>query len=294
MLYIDKFLEYLKYEKRYSQHTVDAYTRDINSFVHFQQIFNPDISIIDGVDYRFVRSWIVYLHKKQLSNRTINRKITGVKRFYKYLLSEGIVLQNPFDQVVSLKITKKLPSFVKEEEINRISDFVQFNNDFKSKRDKLVIEILYCTGMRRSELINIKEADIDTKLRTVKVTGKRNKQRLIPFPSSLIEIVNDYLQKKRESAFTDTHLILTDKGKKAYPHMIYRIVNKYLTLITTIQQKSPHVLRHTYATHLLNNGADLNAIKELLGHKNLSATQIYTHNTFRKLTNIYKQAHPRA
>ncbi len=293
-MHIEKFLKYIKHEKRYSQHTIDAYMSDINSFVHFQKLSNPEFTLIENVNHHSVRSWIVYLNNNALSKRTINRKIIGVKRFYKYLLSEGIISSNPFDKVIAPKMTKKLPSFVKVSEIDNIEHIVQFPDDFSSQRDKLILEILYCTGIRRSELINIEEKDINLKEKTIKVTGKRNKQRFIPFPDSLIEPVNKYLDKKREKAFTSTYLILTNKGKKAYPHLIYRTVKKYLTLITTIKQKSPHVLRHTYATHLLNNGADLNAIKELLGHENLSATQVYTHNTFRKLTNIYKQAHPRA
>ncbi len=293
-MHVERFLKYIKHEKRYSQHTIDAYMGDINSFVHFQKLSNPEFSLIENINHHSVRSWIVYLNEQSLSKRTINRKIIGVKRFYKYLLLEGVISANPFDKVIAPKMTKKLPSFVKEKEINNIEYIEQSQDDFSSQRDRLIFEILYCTGIRRSELINIEEKDIDIKAQTIKVTGKRNKQRFIPFPSSLIEPINNYLEKKREKAFTSSYLILTDKGKKAYPHLVYRTVKKYLTLITTIKQKSPHVLRHTYATHLLNNGADLNAIKELLGHENLSATQVYTHNTFRKLTNIYKQAHPRA
>lgn len=293
-MHIEEFFKYIENEKRHSKHTVDAYRRDLSFFVDFQKQSNQELSLKDDINYQLVRNWIVQLKNKGLSTRSINRKISSVKQFYKYLLNKNVIEQSPFEKITALKINKKLPSFVKQQEMNFISESLKFQNNFQSQRDRLTIEILYCTGIRRAELINLKESDINTKEYTMKVLGKRNKERIIPFPKSLLSVISDYQQQKIAAAYTTPYIILTNKGEQAYPNLIHRIVNKYLSLITTIRQKSPHVLRHSYATHMLNNGADLNAIKELLGHANLSATQIYTHNTFKELSNIYKQAHPRA
>ncbi len=293
-MYLDKYLEYIITEKKYSTHTVDAYRCDINSFVQFQKTLHPEFSLTTDMNYQLARSWVVSLVEKKLAKRTINRKIVALRRFYQYLLIQGVVSENPFDDIAALKTEKLLSVFVSEKEINSITDLITFEDNFEAQRDKLIIEMLYCTGIRRAELINMRETDIDIDAKTVKVTGKRNKQRLIPFPESLIALIKNYLHHKKNLAFTNPYLILTKKGEKAYPALLYRIVKKNLTLITNVKKRSPHVLRHTYATHLLNNGADINVIKELLGHANLSATQIYTHNTFKQLNKVYKQAHPRA
>jgi integrase/recombinase XerC len=228
------------------------------------------------------------------SSNSINRKISSLKSFYKYLLKEKIVDINPVEKIIRLKTKKKLPEFLSNQDTDNLLGEELFEDNFEGYRDKLIVEILYCTGIRREELINLKTRDIDTEKKTIKVTGKRNKQRIIPYPSGLDETILKYRDELYALNFNSEFLIITKKGEKAYPNLIYRIVKKYISSISTLSKTSPHILRHTYATQMLNNGADINAVKELLGHANLSATQIYTHNTFEKLTKIYKQAHPRA
>jgi len=241
-----------------------------------------------------VRKWIIYLYNNNISPRSINRKISSLKKFYKFLIQNQIIEINPFDKVILPKINKKIPEFIKQEDITDLFDQIYFPENFKGLRDKLVLELLYGSGMRLSELINLKEQDIDFTDLTIRVLGKRNKERIIPFPKYLSNGITRYIMSKNEGGLNCDFLFVTIKGKKTYPKLIYRIVTNYLGLVTTNENKNPHTLRHSYATHLLNNGADLNAIKELLGHANLSATQIYTHNTFKKLNKIYKLAHPRA
>jgi integrase/recombinase XerC len=231
-----------------------------------------------------------------VSARTVNRKITALKSFYRYLLRQGLITVNPMDKVLSPRQNKRLPQFMEEDRINMLLDEYEFSPGFPGIRNRLVIEMLYITGMRLSELINLKNDDIDYHKLTVKVLGKRNKERLIPFHRSYLGVFRDYLNLREETfgAPDHDHFLVTDKGKPLYEKFVYRVVNRYLRFVTTMEKRSPHVLRHTFATHMLNRGADLNAIKEILGHANLSATQVYTHNTFEKLRTIYKQAHPRA
>ena len=293
-MHIESFFKYLKYEKRYSTHTIRAYIDDLNQFHNYQITTTPSFTFIKDINHHLIRNWIVELKKNGCSSRTINRKVSSLKKYCKYLLSNNLLDQTPFDKIITPKIQKKLPTFINTNEISQITDLIEFEKDLKGKRNLLILEILYCTGIRLSELVNLREADIDIASSTIKVLGKRNKERIIPFPESLKTIIKDYMQEKISCNYNLPYLIVTDKGEKAYPKLIYRVVKKYLSLITTSDKKSPHALRHTFATHLLNNGADLNAVKELLGHANLSATQIYTHNTFKKLSKIYKQAHPRA
>jgi integrase/recombinase XerC len=294
-MHIESYLKYLQFEKRFSPHTIRAYTDDLHQFNSFVQLStdsnNQDLAIID---HSIIRKWIIHLYNKNISSQSINRKISGLKKFYKYLVSEQTIEINPFDKIISPKASKKLPEFIKQSEIIKLFDQIKFADNFKGQRDKLILELLYGSGMRLSELINLKESDINSIDSTIKVLGKRNKERIIPLPEYLIELINKYIQVKNSKLLDNDYLLVTEKGKKAYPKLIYRVVTGYLGLVSTNDSKSPHTLRHTYATHLLNNGADLNAIKELLGHANLSATQIYTHNTFKKLNRIYKQAHPRA
>ncbi len=290
----NSFFKYLKYEKRYSSHTLRAYIDDLNQFETYQKKSSSGFIFIKDINHQLIRNWIVELKNNGTSSRTINRKISSLKKYCKYLLSNNLIEQNPFGKLIVPKTQKKLPTFINTSEICKIGEVFEFKKGLTGKRDHLVLEILYCTGMRLSELVNLREADIDIDSGTIKVLGKRNKERIIPFPASLKPVVTDYMQEKSNNNLNIPYLIVTNKGEKAYPKLIYRIVKKYLSLITTNEKKSPHVLRHTFATHLLNNGADLNAVKELLGHANLSATQIYTHNTFKKLNQIYKQAHPRA
>lgn len=283
------FLKYLKYEKRYSQHTLKSYETDLRQF----HIFAKTEEIIS--DHNIIRSWIISLVEAEISARTINRKISSLKTYYKFLKREGKIEKNPMEKIVSPKNSKKLPEFVPEEHIEHIFSKDFFEKDFAGLRDMLVVEMLYSTGIRLSELVNLKNLDVNLSAKTIKVLGKGNKERIIPLTQSLINTIVDY-QKEKQNTFGELteNLLLTDKGEPIYPKKIYRIVNKYLQLVTTITKKSPHVLRHSFATHLLNNGADINAIKELLGHASLAATEVYTHNTFEKLNKIYNQAHPRA
>jgi len=294
-MHIDAYLKYLQFERRYSAHTVSAYTDDIYQFTDFvkSQVQKDEIDLTK-IDFRTIRDWIIYLYNNNQSPRSIKRKISSLKKFYGFLLREQLIDSNPTDKITLPKTDNKLPEFIKQDEILKLFDNEFFSNDFSGKRDQLVIELLYGTGIRLSELINLTEKDIDLNNNTIKVLGKRNKERIIPFPKSTNLLIKLYQKEKAKKGFDIPYLIVTEKGAKSYPKLIYRIVTKYLTFITTNEKKSPHTLRHSYATHLLNNGANLNAIKELLGHANLSATQIYTHNTFKKLNKIYKQAHPRA
>ena len=290
----DLFLEYLKFEKRYSEHTVRAYIDDLDQFNEFNRQKKSDFDFETDTNYIYIRNWIVELHKTGHAARTINRKLSALKKYCKYLIISGHINKNPFDKIIAPKSRKRLPSFLNFDEITALDETPVFQNDYTGMRDRAIIELLYCTGMRLSELINLGAGSIDLHSCTLKVKGKRNKERIIPFPKELLTVLKDYQYEKEKMGFSNLFLFTTIKGEKTYPRMIQRIVKKYLDLISTSEKKSPHVLRHTYATHLLNNGAEINAIKELLGHANLSATQVYTHNTFQKLNKIYKLAHPRA
>jgi integrase/recombinase XerC len=293
----EAFIHYLKYEKRYSQHTITSYEGDLNQFLAFlsHQIKNQPIDF-QKFDEHIIRRWIVYLIENNISARTVNRKITTLKTFFKYLLKENKLKTNPLDKVLTPKSEKNLPYFVDQHNMDILLDDFDFTDDFEGARDKLIIEIFYFTGIRLSELTELKMKNINQKECYIKVHGKRDKERIIPYPSHLNQSINQYLQYRnrvKAPSNQDEPFFITGKGVKIYTKLVYRIVNKYLDAITTIEKKSPHILRHTFATHMLNNGADLNAIKEILGHANLSATQVYTHNTFEKLKDIYKQAHPR-
>jgi len=244
-----------------------------------------------------IRSWIVSLVSNSISSRTINRKISTLKSYYKFLLKENIVKTNPMVKIISPKTNKNIPEFVAKEKMDILFDDIEFGNDFEGTRNRLIIELFYFTGMRLTELIELKDKDIDENNQRLKVLGKRNKERIIPFSNVLLDSIKNYrLAKDKilEGKESNNYLFITSKGKKIYEKLVYRVVNSYLGKVSTLKKKSPHVLRHTFATHMLNNGADLNAIKEILGHANLSATQVYTHNTVEKLKSIYKQAHPRA
>jgi integrase/recombinase XerC len=267
----------------------------LNKFAEFITK-SSDKTEIHQTDEKLIRAWIVNLMENNFSTVSINRKISTLKTFFKFLLREGIVVSNPTDKVITPKSIKKLPSFVDEQQINHLLDDFSFGNDFPGVRDKTIIEMFYNTGMRLSELIELRGSSIDLYNGTIKVLGKRNKERLIPLHKLFLNSLEKYTE-TREKEFSNIEhdfLFVTNKGNKLYEKFVYRVVNRYLNFVTTIEKKSPHILRHTFATHLLNHGADLNAIKELLGHANLSATQVYTHNTFEKLKTIYKQAHPRA
>ena len=290
---ITNFLKYLKYEKRYSKHTIISYENDLMQFTSFCQKIT-DNKIIK--DHKIIRSWIITLMEEKYSSRSINRKISSLKTYYKYLLKEKEIKTNPLEKIISPKNNKNIPQFIPEEDIEKLFLEEIFSTDFPGTRDRLIIELLYSTGIRLSELANLKISDIEFERKLIKVLGKRQKQRIIPITNLIIDILNKYLLLKNKLPVNSNmqYLLITNKGKKIYNKLIYRTVKKYLSLTTTVSKKSPHILRHTFATHLLNKGADLNAIKELLGHANLSATQVYTHNTYEKLNQIYKQAHPRA
>ncbi len=296
MNYKKLFLNYLQFEKRYSQHTIISYKTDLDQFEGFARNDHVGQRGLDTADVKVIRSWIAHLMESGMSVRSVNRKITALKTFYKFMMREQYIKVNPMDKVVSPRLNKTLPAFVEEEKMDELLDSHDFGHDFHGARNKLIIELLYLTGMRLSELILLEDRHIDLYEHTVKVTGKRNKERIIPLEHAAIDMIRDYLSLRKQTfpEPSTQHFFLTDKGNPLYPKFVYKVVNHFLRLVTTMQQRSPHVLRHSFATHMLNRGADLNAIKEILGHANLSATQVYTHNTFEKLVTIYKQAHPRA
>jgi len=291
----ESFLEHLRFEKRYSVHTLRSYQTDLEQFFDYCNKTAPGQTELTA-DFRLIRSWVVSLIDKGDTPRTVNRKITTLKSFYRYLLKRQMITSNPMDKVLSPKQSKRLPAFVEEDRIKLLLDDYEFGDDFSGIRNRLLIEVFYITGMRLSELTNLRQGDIDYYNLTIRVLGKRNKERLIPFHQAYRKIFTDYKRLKDETFSDPGHdfFFVTDKGKPLYAKFVYRVVSRYLRLVTTMEKRSPHVLRHTFATHMLNRGADLNAIKEILGHASLSATQVYTHNTFEKLRNIYKQAHPRA
>lgn len=287
---IERFEKYLVYEKRYSPNTVKAYIRDIEQFYEFCKE-NSETVITES---NRIREWIIsMLEEQKISKRSVNRKISSLSIFYKYLIKTNKIQESPIDKINKPKMSAKIPEFIPEEHFDNFEQL--FSDDFAGYRDRMILEILYITGIRRIELVTMKDQDIDFGRKTIRVMGKRQKERFIPIPDYLADRISKYLKLKAEFLEqSKMAFILTDKKTAANEKYIYRKVKKYLGMMTTIDKKSPHILRHTFATHLLNNGADLNAIKELLGHANLSATQVYTHNSFEKLNKIYKQAHPRA
>jgi len=296
-MFLERFIQYIKFEKRYSPHTVSAYQSDLEQFIRFLNHPEETITHPSQITHHLIRNWMVELMNQKLTARSVNRKIATLRKYFKFLLQEGVITNNPASKINTPKIPKNLPVVVEDVKLTQMLDDNEvFSDDFKGLRDKLVIETLFGTGIRLAELIGIKETDINIYEGTVKVLGKRNKQRIIPINNELKLLMARYLEAKKSEKFNNNSLALlvTDKGADAYPKLIYLIVNKYLSYISTQNKKSPHVLRHTFATSLLNRGADLNAIKELLGHANLSATQIYTHNSVERLKSIYKQAHPKA
>jgi integrase/recombinase XerC len=290
----ESFLKYLRFEKRCSNHTVVAYKKDLDQFGEYIFKTVGDFNVLT-VDSKLVRSWVVELMQEGMTPKTVNRKITSLKSFYKYLLRQELIEVNPMVAVIAPKIPKKLPVFVDEESLHRLLDNGYFRNDFEGVRDKLIVSLFYGTGIRLSELVSLKDSDIFQDETLIRVLGKNNKERIVPYPKSLNNLIGEYLT-MRKAEFGDQApcLFVTAKGKPAYHKLVYRVVNNHLALVTPLEKKSPHILRHSYATHLLNRGADLNAVKELLGHSNLAATQVYTHTSTEKLQSIYKQAHPRA
>lgn len=290
----ESFINYLKYEKRYSPLTAIAYKKDLDQFEEFFVSTVGDFTV-EGINDKVARQWVIELMDKGISARTVNKKVSALKSFYKYLLRLEVIKENNLVNVIVPKVRKKLPQFVEEKNLNHLLDDGFFGRDFEALRDKLILSLLYGTGIRLAELMHLKDADIHRAEFLVKVLGKRNKERIIPYPRNLNPLFEEYLAARTElfGSISGT-LLLTSKGEPVYEKLVYRIVNKYLALVTTIDKKSPHVLRHTFATHMLNRGADLNAVKEMLGHSNLSATQIYTHTSLSKIQKVYRQAHPRS
>ncbi len=293
--YQQQFLEHLKYQKRYSQHTIISYENDLSAFSTFMQKEFPDTEI-DKIKTTFIRTWLAEMKEDEMASRSLNRKISALRSFFKYLLKNDVVKVNPVTTIISPKMPKRLPQFIEEKDTNNLFTGVVFSEGFKGLTEKLILEILYNTGMRKAELIGLKEHQIDISNSQIKVLGKGNKERIIPISKILMNDIKLYKAEKRRliGRGEENFLFVTDKGKPLDPKQVYNIVKKYLTKVTTIDKKSPHILRHSFATHLMNNGADLNAVKELLGHSSLAATQIYTHNSIEKLKDVYKKAHPKA
>jgi integrase/recombinase XerC len=289
------FLDYLQFQKRYSQHTVISYKNDLSAFFKFlkDEFDNPALGEIAP---SFVRSWLASLKEHGMESKSINRKISALKSFFKYQLKQGLIASTPMTTIISPKVKKRLPKYVEEKDINTLFQYVEFPDTWEGKTDRLILELFYNTGMRRAELAGLKESSIDKGNSTIKVLGKGNKERILPVSAALMSSIAQYISAKRKElkTFDEIQLLVSEQGKKLDPRHIYNIVVKYLSMVTTIDKKSPHVLRHSFATHLMNNGADLNAVKELLGHSSLAATQIYTHNTIEKLKDIHKKAHPKA
>jgi integrase/recombinase XerC len=289
------FIEYITNEKRYSGHTIRAYSDDLTAFstycISSYEIKNPA-----EASHQVIRSWLASMVDQGISPRTVKRKLSSLNSWFTWLLRMGELKYNPVRKVVAPKTSKRLPVFVEESRMDFLLEDVTFSNDYFGQRDRLILEIFYATGMRLSELTGVRVNDISST--SIKVLGKRNKERIIPIAPALFRLIENYMVQRdliiSQKGQDPGYLLLTDEGKKLYPVFVYRKVNYYLTLVTTINKRSPHVLRHTFATHMLNKGADLNAIKELLGHSSLAATQVYTHNTIEKLKNIYSNAHPLA
>jgi integrase/recombinase XerC len=292
---VESFLKYIRFEKRYSPKTVQSYQTDLHQFEEFLKS-EFDGTVIQEANYGLVRSWIVKLVEEKFDSISINRKIACLRSFYKFLLRQEIIDKDPMMKIKILKTKKKLPHFVNEDDTVKLLDNIEFPEGHKGQRDRLILELFYGTGMRLAELISLKEPDINLKAQTIRVLGKRNKERVIPFSASLTPVIKDYLRLRGMEIEKKKHpyLIVTDSGEQLYPMMVNRIVKKYMKLFTNVEKKSPHVLRHTYATHLLNKGAEINAVKDLLGHTSLAATQVYTHNSMEKLKKVFDQAHPKA
>ena len=291
---IESFLQYLQYEKNYSSHTVEGYRDDLFQFKQFicgEETFNPK-----EVDALIIRRWIVFLMEKGYSPLSVNRKLSSLKSFFKYLCRYNHIETSPVKKVVGPKTSKPLPHFIKEKEMDNLFSYMDGDNSFEGVRDRAILDVFYTTGIRCAELVGLKDEDIDFNAGLIKVTGKRNKQRLIPFSDKLKETILTYLsgrQEEVESVF-DGCLFVRKNGKSLSNSIVYEIVKKRLAEIPNLSKRSPHVLRHTFATSMLNSGADLNAVKELLGHASLSSTEVYTHTTFEELKKTYHQAHPRA
>ncbi|NDV95382.1 tyrosine recombinase XerC [Dysgonomonas sp. 521] len=294
MLLIDKYIKYLRYEKNYSLHTEISYSEDLRQFTNFLAEHFPDVDI-KSVDNDIVRMWIVSLMENEISARSVNRKLSALKSFYKYLLRIGEMQVNPVRKINGPKIKKPIPAFVNDSDMDKVLDEDDYGDTFEPLRDRIMIELFYVTGIRRAELIGLRDADVDFSAETIQVTGKRNKQRLIPFSDNMKQDLGKYISmRNKEVGNQSGYLFVKNDGEPLYPMLVHRIVTARLGQVPTLSKTSPHVLRHSFATGMLNNGADINAVKELLGHSSLAATEIYTHTSFEELKKIYNKAHPRA
>jgi integrase/recombinase XerC len=292
---IRAFLEHLKFQKRYSRHTLISYQHDLESFRVFLEGQFGQIPVRE-IKATFIRSWMASLKEDGIASKSINRKVSALKSFFKFQLRERAVEVNPVTGIITPKVNKRLPKYVEKEDMQTLFERVEFPDDMEGKTQKLAIELLYHTGIRQSELLNMKESHVDFSNAAVKVLGKGSKERIIPLGKKLLDVIREYMDAKKEFGLMapEGYLLLGPKGKKLYAKYLYNITVRYLSLVTTSEKKSPHVLRHSFATHLTNNGADLNAVKELLGHSSLAATQVYTHNNIEKLKEIHRKAHPKA
>ena len=289
---LKSFFDYLEIEKKYSSNTIEAYRNDLNVFSRFLTD-EFDVNNINNTNYSYVRSWIVDLVNKGISNRSINRKITSLNSYFKFILKIGLINENPLTNHKALKTQKKIQLPFSENEMLNVLDLDNFEDNFTGARDRLIIDLFYTTGIRRIELIQLMISDVNINNKHIKVLGKRNKERIIPLIDSTINILNKYLLFREELKSDDTFLFITKKGKQVYEKLIYRIINKYFDTISTKVKKSPHIIRHSFATHLLNNGADLNSVKDLLGHSSLAATQVYTNRSIDEIKKVFAKSHPR-
>lgn len=291
--HLQSFLHYLRFERRYSQHTLISYQNDLEQFFAYlaSQFDGPEVTAITPM---FIRSWLAELKGDELTAKTINRKISCLKSFFKFLIKQGVITQTPMAVIVSPKVGKRLPAFVADKDMQKLFNYVEFEDSWKGRTERLVLALFYATGMRLSELATLKESHVDGAYSQVKVLGKGNKERIIPLDNKLLAELQQYMADKPLRLPGVETVFITEKGKPLYAKYIYNLVTGKLAAVTTIDKKSPHVLRHSFATHLTNNGADINAVKELLGHSSLAATQVYTHNTIEKLKEVYKNAHPKA
>ena len=288
------FFKYLEFEKSYSAHTIRAYKDDLSQFSRY--VANHfDLNDINEASHIHIRSWMVSLMQNDYSTRSINRKVSVIKTYFKYLKKKQLIHKNPMTKIVTPKTSKRLPEFVREKHIENLNIYMSSDRSFVGIRNTLILSLLYQMGIRRSELISLKESDIDIQRQTIKVLGKGNKERLVPVSAKLLSKIREYQVLKEETfeSISD-HLLVTDSGKKLYPKFVYNLCKKHLSQVSPNQYLGPHVLRHSFATHLANNGADLNAIKELMGHSSLAATQVYMHNTIDKLKEVYQKSHPKA
>ena len=289
----DKFLRHLKFEKRVSENTIKSYNNDLSQFLTFSEKYENNRKI-SSIDNKTIRAWIIELSTKNLSNKSINRKIASIKSFFRFLIKRQIIKKNPSTLVKSLKAKQTLPLFLKEKDLISLFKTINISNTLDEARSDLILELLYGTGIRINELINLKSKNLDLIRNEIKVFGKRNKERILPINQNIVSKAKLYLNHKKRKSSKSEFVFLTDKGNKLYPMMVYRIVKKCLSSLINSEKYNPHLLRHSFATHILNKGGDLNAIKDLLGHESLAATQIYTHNSIEKLKETHKKSHPRA